>query len=763
MQMAGDYIGVFQGIALDVARGWVTAKQPTSDKLLVELICDGYPVAFDRADIAMPELRGHRDDICVGYQIRVPKAAMMSGTSFWVRVANTTAVFHPEASRNAAEACRTARGAVRTNGTLLISGWVQPEGYQVTPPTVVVKKDGAEITRFAASDTIPAPQEGQVSALAKGFRHRLPLALADGCTHVLSVETDAGAPLTGSPITVAAWSQGPQDLIQTAQTALAPDSAAHDALTAFCAGLEKNTVLHPSAVGFEDYAAWSALFRPPAPKASKVPFTVFLYGAGDADASYAKSQLEETGFDVFCVTPAGLTAADWPKTGYVAFLRAGDWLAPNALGIIGTYLERHPVAYSDSDQRLEGHVRPWFKPDWDPFLFASQGYVMGLLAARADAYQPEDDTSRSIEEVAVSILSAAEGDVGHCAHVLYHQEQAEAHGDAPLDPHAFRAALSGFAPLQTQPYDMAPVPQAPWLNRLTWDATAEPGTVPKVSILIATRDRVDLLSRAVETLTAKTQYPNYEILIVDNNSAQPETATYLQHCQSKGIKVLPYPGLFNFSAINNMAATASEGTLLCLLNNDVEIIDPDWLTEMVHTLHLPGVGAVGAKLLWDNDIVQHGGVTLGIDGGAVHVGNSWARDDLGYAGANQVLRSTSAVTAACLLVRKCDYQAVGGLDEVMFPVTFNDVDLCLKLKTLGKSVLWTPHAALMHKESASRGRDQLPQKAARAYRELSNLRTKWGTQLLHDPFYNRNLNRDRAPYEGLALPPCPAPPERVCE
>src|SRR5262249_3894028 len=220
-----------------------------------------------------------------------------------------------------------------------------------------------------------------------------------------------------------------------------------------------------------------------------------------------------------------------------------------------------------------------------------------------------------------------------------------------------------------------------------------------------------------------------------------------------GVEVLEVPGPFNYSRLNNRAVEVSSTEYVCLLNNDVEALDSNWLSELLSRLADPSVGAVGPLLLWPNDVVQHGGVTLGSYFGAAHAFNDRIRGDPGYCDLLHVARECSALTAACLLLRRKDYLAVGGLDEVLFPVNFNDVDLCLKLRARGYRVVFTPHVALVHRESASRGTDAPGFERERAARELALLRARWGGTVSNDPFYNPKLSLDVTPYAARAWPP----------
>ena len=278
---------------------------------------------------------------------------------------------------------------------------------------------------------------------------------------------------------------------------------------------------------------------------------------------------------------------------------------------------------------------------------------------------------------------------------------------------------------------------------------------PRVSLIIPTRDQATMLQACIDSLMQWTQWPGLEIIVVDNDSCEAKTRTCFRKLEKQGIRVLAMPGSFNFARLNNRAVAEASGEIVGLINNDIQALHAGWLDEMLGHLLQEGVGAVGAKLLWPNGMVQHGGVVLGIGNVAGHYGNLLHDDDWGDHARNRVALQVSGVTAACLLLRKTDYVALGGMDETAFPVAFNDVDLCLRLRAMGKAIVWTPHARLLHAESASRGKEDTPQKKARARREVEQLRSRWGAQLLQDPFYHPCLSLDvhSHPFGGLALPP----------
>ena len=274
-------------------------------------------------------------------------------------------------------------------------------------------------------------------------------------------------------------------------------------------------------------------------------------------------------------------------------------------------------------------------------------------------------------------------------------------------------------------------------------------------MIIPTKDQLALLRACIEGLLSRTDYPELEIIVVDNSSVLPETLNYLAELPSRGVKVITHPYPFNYSEINNTAVRHARGEVIGLVNNDIEILDEGWLKEMVSQLLRPGVGVVGAKLLWPNRMVQHGGVVVGVNGLAAHVGNQLSEHDPGYLATNQLTRQQTAVTAACLLVHASVFQTLGGLDEVRYPVAFNDVDFCMRVRAHGLKIIWCANARLIHAESASRGKDLSPEKRARAQREQKHFTDRWFSKGEQDPFYHPALSHDylSGPYGGLALPP----------
>jgi len=264
--------------------------------------------------------------------------------------------------------------------------------------------------------------------------------------------------------------------------------------------------------------------------------------------------------------------------------------------------------------------------------------------------------------------------------------------------------------------------------------------LPKVSILLPTRDGYSYLKACVQSILENTRYGNYELIIINNRSQEPATLEYLdQLSEHNSAKVIPYDKPYNFSAINNYAVQVATGEAVCLLNNDTEVITPGWLEEMVSRLVQPGVGIVGAKLYYSDGRVQHAGDTLGPEGEAHHLHSRIGRDDGGYCDRAKLAQDLTCVTGACLLTWKRLFLEVGGLDEINLPVAFNDVDYCLKVREKGYRVLWTPFAELYHHESVTRGRDDNPEKYQFTRRQSRYIRKRWKKKHPYDPFYNPNL------------------------
>jgi GT2 family glycosyltransferase len=299
-------------------------------------------------------------------------------------------------------------------------------------------------------------------------------------------------------------------------------------------------------------------------------------------------------------------------------------------------------------------------------------------------------------------------------------------GKRALDEHFMRRGIRASAELE---------PSVSYRTRYEL-----PSPQPLVSIIIPTRNAEQLVRQCIESIVRRTTYLNYEILLVDNGSDDPDATRYFNElARDQVIRVVRDDRPFNYSALNNSAVKLAHGEFVCLLNNDIEVISADWLSEMVSIAVQPGVGAVGARLWYPNNLLQHGGVILGIGGVAGHSHKGHPKGNRGYFGRAALIQSYSAVTGACLLVRKSSFEQVGGLNEKELQIAFNDVDFCLRLVEAGYRNVWTPYAELYHHESATRGYEDNPLKVARFGREERYMKVRWGHVLGKDPAYNPNL------------------------
>ncbi|MFS2124678.1 glycosyltransferase [Pseudomonas sp. Pseusp97] len=448
-----------------------------------------------------------------------------------------------------------------------------------------------------------------------------------------------------------------------------------------------------------------------------------------------------------------------PATGWLLLLEAGDQLVDHALLVLAERLRAESgwaCCYFDQDQLVDGvPAAPVFKPDFNLDLLRSYPYVGACVAIERAALAELgglDPAYQSLAAVDV-LLRVAEvrglNSVGHLSEILVHG--ARSLGQWLADerlvdevPQVISAHLSRLGvPHRLEPGAL------PMVNRVRYEYPQQ----PLVSILVPTRDQLPLLQRCVESLLEKTRYPHYELLIIDNDSQEADAVQWLagiDALQSEQVRVLRYPHPFNFSAMNNFAARQARGEYLVLLNNDTAIIDGDWLDALLNHARRPEVGLVGAKLHYPDGRVQHGGVVLGLNGPADHPFIGAAQQAPGYMHRLLVDQNYSVVTAACLMVRRSLYEDVQGMDEVDFKVSYNDVDLCLKIREAGYLAVWTPYAVVLHEGSVSQKKVDpatQAQKKQRFQGEQQAMYRKWLPLLARDPAYNRNLTLSQAGFE----------------
>ena len=463
------------------------------------------------------------------------------------------------------------------------------------------------------------------------------------------------------------------------------------------------------------------------------------------------------------ISKASNSALSLASGEWVGLLDHDDLLTKDALFWVAQFINTNPDArliYSDEDKVDEDGVLadPYFKPDWNRELFYGHNLIchfgvyakslleeIGGFRVGFEGAQDYDLALRCIERIPFS-------SIGHIPRVLYHWRT-----------HAESTAKNANA----KPYAMLAGERALREHFIRMSIDAEPALIghgyrikyhlpsipPLVSIIIPTRNGLFFLKKCVESILTKTKYENYEILIIDNDSDDPETLNYLNSFSSLDkVSVIRSPGPFNYSELNNKAVDKASGEIIGLLNNDIEVINGDWLSELVSRAILPDVGAVGPKLLYADGSLQHAGVVLGIGGWAGHSHKGFSGDVHGYVARVSLAGEFSAVTGACLFVRKEIFNRVGGLDAKNLKVACNDVDFCLKVGNLGYRNIYTPFAILHHHESATRGYEDTPEKKLRFKKELDFMLKRWGEKIHNDPMYNPNLTLGSENF-GLAWPP----------
>lgn len=404
------------------------------------------------------------------------------------------------------------------------------------------------------------------------------------------------------------------------------------------------------------------------------------------------------------------------------------------------------VFYSDEDCFDQQGIRymPRFKTGWDPELALGRDPVGMLVAYRNDLLSeiggmaPSSSLDLALHELSLQATSKARpGGIHHIPAVLCHRRPVQAGHSPDDDKEKAKQMVGGWLTSNDIEGEVVPAPLNPAWNRIIRHI---PEPLPVVSVIVPTRDRSDLLRRCTEGVLFRTDYPALELIIIDNDSKEAATIELLGKLSADArVRIVSIPGAFNYPALNNAAARLAAGDILLLLNNDIDVIEPDWLRELVSHAVRPEVGAVGAKLLYADGRVQHAGVVMGPAMTLVHKLRLADRDDIGPFGELALTREVSAVTGACLALRRAVFFEVGGLDENL-RVAFNDIDLCLRIGNHGYRIVWTPFAELFHLESASRGYDhESLEKQALAAREARYFSRYWSSILDDDPFHNPNI------------------------
>jgi len=441
------------------------------------------------------------------------------------------------------------------------------------------------------------------------------------------------------------------------------------------------------------------------------------------------------------------------KTDYVCILDPTGILPDHALYMAAVHLNKEQgcaMLYADEDMIDDHHVRrdPFFKPEWSPDLFYSRNYLGHFVLYRTDLLRETVDFSfESVDALryalALRVLEKATQDqIGHVPHILFHKFITSA-SDSVTNDETDEGNKFSRVLLQNHFQKLGINGQVTWgcdrnSPRVCYPL---PDEAPLVSVVVPTNGvNLKCLSKCIEGVLKKTDYPRIELVVVANNVKSEEANRYFHILSANQCtKVLWYPDSFNFSDIYNFAVSQSRAEVICAMNDDVIVISAGWLKEMVSHALRPEIGAVGAMLYYPDETIQHAGVVLGLGGVAGHVSRSLPRGSRGYQDRARLVQNFSAVTAACMVMRRSVFEEVGGFD-VNLAVAYNDVDLCLRVREAGYRILWTPYAEMYHMERVSRGSDHASENLRRYMKEKEYMLLKWGDALASDPYYNPNLS-----------------------
>jgi GT2 family glycosyltransferase len=772
LQQASRYSAQFRLTAYGFIEGYIYHPDKPEISVTAEVYCDGAFIGLARADNERPLT--DRNQPFHGLNFQAPPRLLSPSATFAVQVANMADVFPVRIDQDLREiicglhSSRQERSRIVYNGGGIIRGWIQrPEPSEDNDLRVFC--DGSYLCAVELIDKVPWTRDHEY---VEAFRVELPARLYDGEAHLISIRDLKGEEIYGSPVEILLERRDLATFIHEEMSA--PGQIDDQRRRAFFRILKSFEDRYPRSIGFSLYEDWRALRRRhlqiDASCGDRILVLALDSRKGDRNdkgfAAKRREYLDRHGIRTMGVDPQNITGSIFSAS------KAFDYIFPVWDFDEISVEEMHEfirqlksvkalVAYSDVDFIVSGKKRtnPWFRPAFDETMFLSLDYLSrGLCLTRAaleavslhfrykGRRKPPD-----WDAFLFAALSVSRRRIAHIPQILYSCRE---------DHRSFSLRRQSCRPLALRTYledeyrINSPDIRADedGLLHIQWPL---PAKRPKVSIIIPTRDSLALLANCISSVESLTDYENYELIIINNQSSDPEVIAYLSALTERGVRVIDYDRPFNYSDMHNCVMPEVSGSIICLMNNDICVLDPGWLTEMVSQLMRKKVGAVGAKLLWPNKIVQHAGVIVGVDGLAAHIGNYLSADEPGYFWCNALARELSAVTAACMLVRKADFLSVGGFDANLFPIAFNDVDLCLRLRQKGLKIVWTPFARLTHLESASRASDVSGARKAQSQREERAFRQKWTTGGWQDRFYSPNLGADymTGPYGGLAMRP----------
>lgn len=730
-------VGFIESYTESTLVGWAYCPDRPGERLVLMVECEGNALAaglanLDRQDVAAA---GHGDGLC-GFRIRVhlPPGKQLtvrevsSGTIFFSDVPEQ-AVHDRSDPENGGPRSDIVQGNVDNVLGAVIRGWCWQPGRPDSHITVQAIIDGQVVAVGVADQSRGDLINAEVGKGDHAFNLRMPFWSLDGQERKVWVHAEGHGPLHDAPVPFMCLGGGPLTLLEQLSAGTAREQDRTSAAGMLRCYLDQ--VLHymPASVGFGEYQSWRAA----------------LIGTPADDVPTPLAETREG------LAPVVQHLRLGSGMRLIAILDEGAVLYPGALTRAATVMETSgaDILYGDADVPVDDGLLPWFRPDWNYDLCLSQDYTRGLTLFRAELLEDIGPApSATSLRLRALLRQGPEGRIHHLPEVLCQLRRSPG---PTLAEHAAMVVREHLAARGAAGARVTTIDPQEGLRRVEWPAPAD---APLVSLVIPTRDRLSLVSAAVDSIETRTRNAAYEIIIIDNQSREPETLDWLAEGERRGrFRVLRYDAPFNFADMNNHAVRHARGRIIGFINNDVELIDGGWLVEVHALLARPEVGAVGARLRFSNGMIQHGGVVVGTGGLAENAFQTVHVDDAGYFHRTRVAGNYSAVTAACLFCRRSDFEVLGGFDAENLPVAFNDVDFCLRLRETGALIVWTPAIDLYHHESLSRGRDSTPERLVRAMKEETYMRRRWGRRTMADPHYNPNLNLDGVPFTGLALPP----------
>ncbi|WP_043159040.1 glycosyltransferase family 2 protein [Bradyrhizobium sp. Ai1a-2] len=737
--------------------GFVFDPEAPERRFTVDILLDGLVSRTTYADSLVPELSQQGLDGACGFAVTLAPDLLRTASILEARLANLgNPIGQPiDLENHGALVDLRPTSELRWLGGLHFEGWIDSE-IAATLEAIVDGETVAQV-RATAWTHIGDDANGHGSRNARAFDFHAPQRFADGRVHRIGLRKDDGEQVPATAVFVA-FPDGLAGMI--------------DAIGGHGAERLRGKLydqLIPASLPLADYANWRDRFPLPEPRASRIQLAVVI--AGTAGAQQTLSTLEAQSHENWTAGVIDGQPLSIDGDGLLEFLEdaasdaqhivvtmAGMSLEQSALARIAAAFDAYPdvtALYGDLDFLADdGRLWPLAFPAFDYERMLEQGYCAHLFAVRREALlaglEARPDNLYRLFNCLLDQAGPEQANILHLPGALATLPKLNRVNAGSL--------LSAASNMHLRARGIRAEASQQQGNLFPAVRIIRPIPRERVTVVIPTRDRLSLLRTCIDSIAPAVERCHADILVVDNDSADPETIDYFADLRGRGFRTLRIEGPFNFARLNNQAAAMLDSDVLCLLNNDIEAGSDDWLEEMLTRLAEPDVGAVGALLTWPGGVVQHGGVVLGMNFAATHAYTDRFSDDPGFVDQLLVAHECSALTAACLVTRRSDYLAVGGMDEARFAVAFNDVDYCLRLRQAGKRIVFTPHAKLVHAESASRGKDDRADRRDRFERELSLLRTRWGELLNEDPTYNPQLSRDGVPYSGLAWPPGPRTP-----